>query len=75
MTTMTADQIRERISGLRQAIDSGVLTIEHADTRTTYRTLNEMERVLSALKADLVVVEGRRQRRRGVYVTQIGKGL
>ena len=72
---MTADEIRTRIDQLRQAIDSGVLTIQHGDTRTTYRSQAEMERALQALRRDLAVAEQRDRRRRPGYVYQSGKGL
>ncbi len=72
---MTADEIKSRIERLRQAINSGVLTIQHGDTRTTYRSQAEMERALRALNIELARAERRDRRRRPGYVYQRGKGL
>lgn len=52
----TSDQIAK----LEKAIATGVLTVEHNGTRTTYRSLAEMERLLDRMKQD---VSGKRRRR------------
>lgn len=72
---MTEEEIQARIDRLRKAIDSGVLTIQHGDTRTTYRSLAEMERTLRALTGELAVAQSRDRRRRPTYILQTGKGL
>lgn len=70
---MTADQIRARIAQLQAAMSSGVMTIQHGDTRTTFQSYAHLRAALRDLEAMLAESEGRR-RRRGYYVTQSGKG-
>ena len=71
---MTPDQIRARIAQLQNAIYSGVLTIQHGDTRTTFRSQDDLMAALRNLEAGLAEAEGHVRRRRGYYVTQSGKG-
>lgn len=48
--------VADRLAALKRARDSGVLTVRHGDTSTTYRSLDEIERIISALE---VQVNGR----------------
>lgn len=42
-----------QIDGLKTAIASGVLTVKHGDTLTTFRSLAEMKQVLRDMEAEL----------------------
>lgn len=42
-----------QIDALKKAIASGVLTVRHGDTSTTYRTLAEMERALALMQSEV----------------------
>ncbi len=42
-----------QIDALKAAIASGVLTVRHGDTMTTYRSLDEMQRVLAMMQSDV----------------------
>lgn len=41
------------IDALKKAIASGVLTVRHGDTSTTYRSLAEMERALKMMQGEV----------------------
>lgn len=71
---LTAAELDERIAQLKAARDSGVLSIRHGDTSTTFRSLDELQSTLRRLEAEKQASEGRRSRRVG-YVYQGGKGL
>jgi hypothetical protein len=60
-----------QLSALKNASRSGVLTVRHGDTSTTFRSLGEIERAIAAMEAELSP-----PRRRGPrYITQLSKGL
>ncbi len=59
-----------QIDALKAAIASGVLIVRHGDTWTTYRSLNEMMRVLASMEAEANA--GSRPRR---TVAQFDKGF
>ncbi len=60
-----------QISALKNASRSGVLTVRHGDTSTTFRSFSEIERAIAAMEAEL-----NPPRRRGPrYITQMSKGL
>lgn len=69
---MAAD-LTAQIESLRDAMASGVLTVEDVDTgRITYRTYAEMRQALSDLEArqaDAVAVDGRPRRTRQIVMT------
>lgn len=50
-----------QIDALKAAIATGVLTVKHGETLTTYRSLDEMKTLLSMMQAD--VASGGRVRR------------
>lgn len=43
----------EQITILETAIAQGALTVEYADKKVTYRSLDEMLRILSIMKGDI----------------------
>ena len=60
-----------QISALKNASRSGVLTVRHGDTSTTFRSLGEIERAIAAMEAELSPPRRRSPR----YITQLSKGL
>ena len=48
----------EQREALKEAIAAGVLMVRHGETSTTYRSLQEMERVLSLMNRELDAAEG-----------------
>ncbi|MCW2854360.1 MAG: hypothetical protein JWM84_4024 [Nocardioides sp.] len=61
-----------QLAALKAASRSGVLTVRHGDTSTTFRSLAEIERALAAMEAEL---NPRAPRRGPRYITQLSKGL
>ena len=49
----TADQLTARIETLKVARDSGVLTVKHGETQTTFRSLSEIRSAISAAEDEL----------------------
>lgn len=54
---------------LEKAIASGVLTVRHGDTMTTFRSLDEMQRILDGLQQQAGTT-----RTRARYIWQTGRG-
>lgn len=71
---LTESQLNTRIAALRNARDAGVLIVRHGDTSTQFRTLAEMNAILSDLEGELAKVQGV-VRSRVNYVKQCTKGL
>lgn len=42
-----------QIDSLKKAIASGVLTVRHGETQTTYRSLAEMQKVLEMMESEV----------------------
>jgi aspartate aminotransferase-like enzyme len=42
--------VATRLAALKAARDSGVLTVRHGDTSTTFRSLAEIERIIAVLE-------------------------
>jgi hypothetical protein len=73
-----ADDTAARLAALKRARDSGVLTVRHGDTLTTFRTLAEIESIISSLESDLAAAAaggGAGGRVRLRYPRQTSKGL
>lgn len=68
-------EIQARIDSLEAAMAAGVTTVTHNGTTTTYRSVIEMQRVLSWLKGEKVKAAGSATRKRLRYLRQSGKGL
>lgn len=66
-------EMKEMLDELVRARSSGVLVVKHGDTTTTYRSIAELERAISALEGDIAKAEGRR-RRKVRTITQRSKG-
>jgi hypothetical protein len=72
-----ADDAAARLDALQKAWASGVLTVRHGDTMTTFRTLAEMDSIIAGLKAEIAgaAVAGGGKRTRLRYPIQTTKGL
>jgi len=70
----TVETLTARRTTIIKARDSGVLTVEHGETRTTFRTLAEMNRIIHDLDAQIDALNGTRKKRIR-YAYQSGKGL
>lgn len=66
-----AEYTEAEIVALKKAIASGVLTVRHGETLTTFRSLAEMQEILAQMEAE---VSGT-SRRRILYAYQSSKGL
>jgi hypothetical protein len=44
---------QDEIDALKTAIARGVLEVQHGETRTRYRSLAEMQRILSMMQSDV----------------------
>lgn len=66
-------EMNELLDELKRARASGVLVVKHGDTTTTYRSIDEINRAISALEGDISKLTGKR-RRRVRYVSQRSKG-
>ena len=60
-----------QIDALKTAMASGVLTVRHGETTTTFRSLAEMQKQLSLMEAEV----GTATRTRVRYLYQSDKGL
>lgn len=58
-------------AALQAAIADGALTVRYADKTVTYRSLDEMVRILKMMENDL----GMNANPSGRYFTQFGKGF
>ena len=70
----TSDQLETKITSLQNAIDSGVLTVRHGETSTTYKSTAEMMKALSEMQRRLAGLNGT-TRQRVYYPWQSSKGL
>ena len=70
---LTASQIQARIDSLQKARDTGVRSIRHGDTSTEWRDLDDLNRIISDLRAQLATVE-ETPRVRVNYIEQSGRG-
>lgn len=66
--------IETRLEALKKARDTGVLTVKHGETLTTFRSLSEIEKIIAKLEGDLAEANGT-TRKRVRYMYQSGKGL
>lgn len=66
--------ITTRLEALKKARDTGVLTVKHGETLTTFRSLAEIQKIISQLEGDLAAANGT-PRRRLRYAYQSSKGL
>ncbi len=60
-----------RLAAIKKAWSTGVLWVKHGETTTTFRSLDEMERIIGRLETEIAP----RARRRVTYVQQRTKAL
>lgn len=72
--TLATDELERRIAALRAARDSGVLMVRHGDTSTQFRSMREIDTLLSSMVRELDSVAGGRPRPRLRYIRQNSKG-
>jgi hypothetical protein len=68
-----ADDAASQLAALKKARASGVLTVHHGDTSTTFRTLAEIDSIVRSLEAEAEAASSPRPRLR--YAVQLTKGL
>lgn len=69
----TLEELKATLVRIETAYNSGVLSVQHGETRTQYRSLEEMERIIAKLKAEIGGLENKPGRSPG-YVRQGGRG-
>lgn len=70
----TLSELQTRLETLKKARGSGALMVRHGDQSVTYRSLAEMEQIISELEGEIAALGGTR-RRKIRYAYQSGKGL
>lgn len=70
----SAQTIETKLTAIRNARDSGVLTVKHGDELTTFRTLEEMNSIIRDLEGKLADASGTARRSRIRYPRQCTKG-
>lgn len=66
-----ASYTQEQLSALEAAVAQGVLTVEYGDKKVTYRSLNEMLRLIDMMRKDI----GVSPKNGGKKFAQFDKGL
>lgn len=72
MTTLAT--LQAQLSAIETARASGVLTVQHGDTSTTFRNLSDMDRIIASLKNQIADAGGT-TRRKVRFLYQTCKGL
>lgn len=62
-TDETVETLNIKITSLRNALDSGVLSVRHGETSTTFRGASEMQLALSRMIRRRDLLAGTQQRR------------
>lgn len=70
----SVSELTARLVALKKARDTGVLTVRHGDDSTTFRSVEEIERIIAALEIEIADLGGT-TRRRVRYPYQSDKGL
>jgi len=65
--------LQTRLEALRAARDTGALTVKHGEEMITYRSLDEINRIIASLEAQIDALGT--TRRAVSYVHQSDKGL
>lgn len=70
---MTIDEKRQYLKEIKQAMYTGALRVKFNERDTTFRSLDEMRQIISALEEDIAKASGRKP----VHVTvgTFGTGL
>lgn len=70
----SVSDLQTRLAALKRARDTGVLSVRHGEDSTTYRSVEEMERIIASLEIEIAELNGD-VRRRVRYPYQSDKGL
>ena len=54
----TTAELTERLEALKEAMATGVLTVKHGEILTTYRSVDEMLKVIAYLTTQIAQSEG-----------------
>jgi len=65
----------EQVAALEAAIAEGALTVKYADKQVTYRSLDEMLRILGIMRGDLGLDGDTGAGRGGIVYPNFSKGL
>lgn len=66
--------LQAQLKAIEKARNSGVLTVTHGDTSSTFRNLSDMDKIIASLKDQIGAIQGTKRRKvRRIY--QTGKGL
>ncbi len=69
-----AATIQTRIDAAEAALATGVLSVRHGDTSTTFRSESEIEKLIARLRKQLASLQGKTNTR-VKYITQASKGF
>lgn len=69
----TKQELQERLEILKTAVSTGVLRVKHGETETLYRSLDEMNKIIRDLEAEIANF-GTTRKRGPRYVRQETKG-
>jgi hypothetical protein len=69
----TAEELTAQLTSLKKARASGALMVRHGDTQVTYRSIDELNKAISAITDELNAATGKKRRPR--YARQERKGL
>jgi hypothetical protein len=72
---LTQSQLEARIAELRQIRDSGVFMTRHGDTSNQFRTLAELNDILTSLEGELDALTEAAPKEKVRYIIQTGKGF
>lgn len=69
------EALQARLAKIKKARDSGVLSVSHNGSSTTFRSLAEMDKIIAGLEGDVDAAAGAARPRRTRYAYQRDKGL
>lgn len=70
MSDLTDKQAQ--LASIRKSYDSGVLTVRHENTLTTFRTLAEMDKIIARLEGEIAALAGTRSVRQYRFIPHKG---
>lgn len=73
--TLSASDLRTRITALQKSRDAGVTRVRHGADEVQYASITEMNKILASLQAQLDALEGTSRRPKINYIGQVTKGF
>lgn len=73
-TSATVAQLQARLDAIQAARDTGALRVRHGDEDTIFRDLDQMNRIIASLKAQIDALNGVVPRSKVNYVEQKARG-